>query len=101
MEIQDNKPEENSGSEGGKPDVNKRWYVVHAYSGFEKSVAQPLRDRIARTGMEHRFGDVLVPTEEVVEIRSGQSRLSASRLFPPYFLAPISTPDEVSTPPTH
>ena len=43
-------------------EVNKRWYVVHAYSGFEKSVAQALRDRIARTGMQDKFGDVLVPT---------------------------------------
>src|SRR3546814_7720380 len=86
MEIQDNKPEENSGSEGGKPDVNKRWYVVHAYSGFEKSVAQALRDRIARTGMEDRFGDVLVPTEEVVEMRSGQKRRSERKFFPGYVL---------------
>ena len=46
--------------------VDKRWYVVHAYSGFEKSVAQALRDRIARMEMQDRFGDVLVPTEEVV-----------------------------------
>lgn len=52
----------------------KRWYVVHAYSGFEKSVAQALRDRIARTEMEERFGDVLVPTEEVIEMRAGQKR---------------------------
>ena len=45
----------------------KRWYVVHAYSGFEKSVAQALRDRIVRDDMQERFGDVLVPTEEVIE----------------------------------
>ena len=52
----------------------KRWYVVHAYSGFEKSVAQALRDRIVRDEMQEKFGDVLVPTEEVVEMRDGQKR---------------------------
>src|SRR3546814_11055339 len=86
MEMQDNKPEDNSGSED-----NKRWYVVHAYSGFEKSVAQALRDRIVRTGMEARFGDVLVPTEEVVEMRSGQKRRSESKFFPGYVLVQITT----------
>lgn len=60
----------------------KRWYVVHAYSGFEKSVAQALRDRIARTEMEERFGDVLVPTEEVIEMRAGQKRRSERKFFP-------------------
>jgi len=62
--------------EASENNVDKRWYVVHAYSGFEKSVAQALRDRIVRTGMQDRFGDVLVPTEEVVEMRSGQKRRS-------------------------
>ncbi|MDU1298004.1 MAG: transcription termination/antitermination protein NusG [Enterobacter hormaechei] len=64
----------------------KRWYVVHAYSGFEKSVAQALRDRIVRDGMEERFGDVLVPTEEVVEMRAGQKRRSERKFFPGYVL---------------
>src|SRR3546814_3902220 len=65
MEMQDNKPEDNSGSED-----NKRWHVVHAYSGFEKSVAQALRDRIVRTGMEARFGDVLRSEEHTSELQS-------------------------------
>ena len=73
---------------------NKRWYVVHAYSGFEKSVAQALRDRIARTGMQERFGEVLVPTEEVVEMRSGQKRRSERKFFPGYVLVQIATHDE-------
>jgi transcriptional antiterminator NusG len=51
---------------------SKRWYVVHAYSGHEKKVAASLRERIARAGMEELFGDILVPTEEVVEMRGGQ-----------------------------
>lgn len=72
----------------------KRWYVVHAYSGFEKSVAQALRDRIAREGMEERFGDVLVPTEEVVEMRSGQKRRSERKFFPGYVLVKMNLTDE-------
>src|SRR5690606_4487585 len=74
MENQDNK----------RDDSGKRWYVVHAYSGFEKSVAQALRDRIVRAGMQDRFGDVLVPTEEVVEMRAGQKRRSERKFFPGY-----------------
>ena len=71
---------------------------VHAYSGFEKSVAQALRDRIVRTGMEDRFGDVLVPTEEVVEMRSGQKRRSERKFFPGYVLVQIATQDEGGIP---
>ncbi|NLC61666.1 MAG: transcription termination/antitermination protein NusG [Gammaproteobacteria bacterium] len=77
---------------------NMRWYVVHAYSGFEKSVAQALRDRIARAGMEDRFGEVLVPTEEVVEMRSGQKRRSERKFFPGYVLVQIATRDEDGIP---
>ena len=53
-----------------------RWYVVHAYSGFEAQVKRSLEDRIRLMHLEHKFGDILVPTEEVVEIRSGQKRKS-------------------------
>ncbi|MEI2454153.1 transcription termination/antitermination protein NusG [Lysobacter firmicutimachus] len=77
---------------------NKRWYVVHAYSGFEKSVAQALRDRIVRFEMQDRFGDVLVPTEEVVEMRSGQKRRSERKFFPGYVLVQIATHDEAGIP---
>ena len=76
----------------------KRWYVVHAYSGFEKSVAQALRDRIVRNGMEDRFGEVLVPTEEVVEMRAGQKRRSERKFFPGYVLVQIQTHDEGGIP---
>ena len=76
----------------------KRWYVVHAYSGFEKSVAQALRDRIVRNGMEDRFGEVLVPTEEVVEMRAGQKRRSERKFFPGYVLVQIETHDEGGIP---
>lgn len=77
---------------------NKRWYVVHAYSGFEKTVAQSLRDRIARMEMESRFGDVIVPTEEVVEMRSGQKRRSERKFFPGYVLVQIATHDDGGIP---
>ena len=76
----------------------KRWYVVHAYSGFEKSVAQALRDRIAREEMQERFGEVLVPTEEVVEMRGGQKRRSERKFFPGYVLVQIETHDEAGIP---
>ena len=77
---------------------HKRWYVVHAYSGFEKSVAQALRDRIVRFEMQDRFGEVLVPTEEIVEMRSGQKRRSERKFFPGYVLVQISTHDEAGIP---
>lgn len=77
---------------------NKRWYVVHAYSGFEKSVAQALRDRIARLEMQDRFGEVIVPTEEVVEMRAGQKRRSERKFFPGYVLVQIATHDEAGIP---
>ena len=72
----------------------KRWYVVHAYSGFENQVARALRERIVRAGMEDRFGDVLVPTEEVVEMRAGQKRKSERKFFPGYVLVQIETSGE-------
>lgn len=64
----------------------KRWYVVHAFSGFEKKVKQSLEERIARAGMEDMFGEVLVPTEEVVEMKGGQKRRSDRKFFPGYVL---------------
>ena len=78
--------------------MSKRWYVVHAYSGFEKQVAQALRERIVRAGMSERFGDVMVPTEEVVEMRAGQKRKSERKFFPGYVLVQIATHDEAGIP---
>jgi transcriptional antiterminator NusG len=71
--------------------VEKRWYVVHAYSSFEHQVARSLRERIARAQMEDRFGDVLVPTEEIIEMRGGQKRRSERKFFPGYVLVQIAT----------
>jgi len=66
--------------------LEKRWYVVHAYSGFEQQVMKMLKERIARSGIEENFGEVLVPTEEVVEMRDGQRRKSDRMFFPGYVL---------------
>lgn len=63
-----------------------RWYVVHAYSGFELQVQRSLKERVARYGMQDYFGDILVPTEEVVEMREGQKRRSERKFFPGYVL---------------
>lgn len=72
----------------------KRWYVIHAFSGFESHVQRSLVERIARAGMEEYFGDILVPTEEVVEIRSGQQRKSERKFFPGYVLVNMEMTDE-------
>ena len=72
----------------------KHWYVVHAYSGFEKQVKRSLEERIARFGMEDLFGEVLVPTEEVVEMRQGQKRRSDRKFFPGYVLVEMEMTDE-------
>ena len=64
----------------------KRWYVVHAYSGYEKHVMRSLIERVKLAGMEDEFGEILVPTEEVVEMRNGQKRKSERKFFPGYVL---------------
>ena len=66
--------------------MSKRWYVVHAFSGYEKKVQTALRERINLAGMQELFGEVLVPTEEVVEMRAGQKRKSERKFFPGYVL---------------
>jgi transcription termination/antitermination protein NusG len=63
-----------------------RWYVVHAYSGFENQVKRSLEERIRRFGMESQFGQILVPVEEIVEMREGQKRRSERKFFPGYVL---------------
>jgi transcriptional antiterminator NusG len=74
--------------------MSKRWYVIHAFSGFEKQVQRSLTERIARAGMEDFFGDVLVPTEEVVEMKGGQKRRSDRKFFPGYVLVEMEMNDE-------
>ena len=76
----------------------KRWYVVQAYSGFEHQVSRALKDRVARFEMQDKFGDILVPTEEVVEMRGGQKRRSERKFFPGYVLVQIETDIENKAP---
>ncbi len=72
----------------------KRWYVVHAYSGFENQVVQLLKERIKRSQLNDSFGDVVVPTEEVVEMRDGQKRRSDRKFFPGYVLVQMEMNDD-------
>jgi transcription termination/antitermination protein NusG len=71
-----------------------RWYVVHAYSGFENRVKQSLLERIERSGLQDRFGEIMVPTEEVVEMREGQKRRSERKFFPGYVLVQMDMDDD-------
>jgi transcriptional antiterminator NusG len=71
-----------------------RWYVVHAYSGFENQVMRTLKERIKRAGMEDKFGEILVPTEEVVEMRDGKKRKSDRKFFPGYVLVQMEMNDD-------
>ena len=72
-----------------------QWYVVHAYSGFENQVKRSLEDRVKRSGLDDKFGQILVPTEEVVEMRDGQKRKSDRKFFPGYVLVQMEM-DEAS-----
>ncbi|HEY5634932.1 MAG TPA: transcription termination/antitermination protein NusG [Burkholderiaceae bacterium] len=74
--------------------MSKRWYVVHAYSGMEKSVARALQERVDRAGMQDKFGKILVPTEEVVEMKNGQRTLTERRFFPGYVLVEMEMTDD-------
>ncbi|MEJ2060752.1 MAG: transcription termination/antitermination protein NusG [Gammaproteobacteria bacterium] len=71
-----------------------RWYVVHAYSGFENQVKRSLEERIKRFHMEDKFGQILVPTEEVVEMKEGQKRRSERKFFPGYVLVQMEMGDD-------
>ena len=71
-----------------------RWYVVHAFSGFESHVKRSLEERVKLKGMEDKFGEILVPTEEVVEMRDGQKRKSERKFFPGYVLVQMDMDDD-------
>ena len=74
--------------------MSKRWYVVHAYSGFEKSMQRALVERVARDGMQDFFGQILVPVEEVVEMRNGQKSITERKFFPGYVLVEMEMNDD-------
>ena len=71
-----------------------RWYVVHAYSGMEKAVERNLKERIERSGMQAKFGRILVPTEEVVELKGGKKAVTQRRFFPGYVLVEMMLDDD-------
>ena len=73
---------------------NKRWYIVHAYSGMEKAVERNLLERIERAGMQDKFGRILVPTEEVVELKNGKKSVTQRRIFPGYVLVEMEMADD-------
>jgi len=74
--------------------MSHRWYVVHVYSGFEKKVAQSIREKAAQKGLEENFEEILVPTEEVVEMRRGSKVNSERKFFPGYVLVKMDLTDE-------
>ena len=74
--------------------MNKRWFVVHAYSGFEKSVQRALIERVARSGMAEKFGQILVPVEEVIEMKGGQKSVTERKFFPGYVLVEMEMDDD-------
>jgi transcriptional antiterminator NusG len=74
--------------------MTMRWYVVHAYSGFEKSVKKALVERIARAEMEAKFGQILVPVEEVVEMKAGKKSITERKFFPGYVLVEMDMDDD-------
>jgi transcription termination/antitermination protein NusG len=86
---------ESAAPDTGAPAVsNLRWYVVHAYSGMEKAVERNIRERIERAGMQDKFGRILVPTEEVVELKNGKKSVTERRFFPGYVLVEMVMDDE-------
>src|SRR5574343_134481 len=80
------------GASAANPDL--RWYIVHAYSGMEKAVERNIQERIGRSGMQDKFGRILVPTEEVVEMKNGQRKTTERRLFPGYVFVEMLMDDD-------
>jgi len=74
--------------------LDKKWYVVHALSGFEKHVMRALQERVELTGLQAKFGEILVPSEEVVEMKAGKKRRSERKFFPGYVLVQMELDDE-------
>ncbi|HEY8579863.1 MAG TPA: transcription termination/antitermination protein NusG [Beijerinckiaceae bacterium] len=75
--------------------MTKRWYIVHAYSNFEKKVAESIREQAAQRGLTEKFDEILVPTEQVVEVRRGRKVNSERKFFPGYVLVKCDLSDDV------
>jgi len=84
----------NAPQAGDSTNPDLKWYVVHAYSGMEKAVERNIIERINRTGMQGKFGRILVPTEEVVEVKNGVKRTTERKFFPGYVLVEMVMDDE-------
>lgn len=94
----ENAGEEPSGHAPGpdeEPGSSKNWYIIHAYSGFENKVAESLRTRAQAFGFAHRVGQILIPTEEVIELRNGKKVISKRLLYPGYVLVEMEMDDEL------
>jgi len=91
-DVAENSVTESSATPASSPDL--RWYVVHAYSGMEKAVERNIQERIARSGMQSKFGRILVPMEEVVEVKNGQKRTTERKFFPGYVLVEMVMDDD-------
>ncbi len=95
---EENMPEEVSAAENAEQQLNRnpklRWYVVQAFSGYEGRVQKTLVEHIEIHGLQEKFGEILVPTEEVVEMRAGQKRKSSRKFFPGYVLVHMELDDE-------
>jgi len=74
--------------------ADKKWYVVHVYSGFEKKIAQQLREQAAQKGLADKFDDILVPSEQVIEVRRGQKTDTERKFFPGYVLVKMEMTDD-------
>ncbi|MEQ1868577.1 MAG: transcription termination/antitermination protein NusG [Vicinamibacterales bacterium] len=75
-------------------DADKKWYIVHTYSGFEKKVSESLQERVRAYGLQGKIGEVLIPTEDVVEMRAGRKVVTSKRFFPGYILVEMEMSDE-------
>jgi transcription termination/antitermination protein NusG len=80
--------------ESSKTDVAKNWYIIHTYSGFEKKVKESLEGRVAAFGLEEKIGRVMVPTEDVIEVRGGKKIVSARMFYPGYVLVEMEMNDD-------
>jgi transcription termination/antitermination protein NusG len=72
----------------------KNWYIIHTYSGFEKKVAESLRSRVAAAGLSDRFGEIMVPTEDVIEVKQGKKVVTPKLFYPGYVLIEMEMNDE-------
>jgi len=91
-DVVENPAVESMATPAANPDL--RWYVVHAYSGMEKAVERNIQERITRAGMQDKFGRILVPMEEVVEVKNGQKKTTERKFFPGYVLVEMVMDDD-------